>query len=922
MRGVFYFYTMQSFIKIVLSELSKKKVNLSDCVFILPNKRAGLFLKEAISSTIEKNIFSPDILPIDDFITSLSGLSKISNTELLFEFYSVYKLNTHTQEQNEFEDFIKWARILLNDFDDIDRELANSDAVFNYLQAINDLDHWSLDEDKTSIVENYMSFWKDIKKYYSQLSNHLLNKSKGYQGLIYKEAINNLESYINSNSNKLHIFLGFNALYGSESIIIQELLQSGVAKIYWDIDEATINSEYNSSGYYINQYINSWPYYNSNKIDIMSNNYSTQKNISVIGTAKNIGQAKYIGEIIGKIKNPNALNNTAIVLGDEKLLTPLLNSMPNKIEDLNITMGLPIKLSSTASLFDNLLKLHSENKKSFYYKNVISILSHELIVPLLNTSDGDICKIINTNNIVYPNLNTLIKINKSNREILELLLSAWDNTSNAIDNCIKVIYRIKDHFDNNAAQEKMTFEYLYHFNKLFNKLKLLQNKYEHINSIRTLHNLYREIIKNEKVPFNGEPLKGLQIMGILESRVLDFETVIISSLNEGILPMGNKGGTFIPFDVRIQHNLPIYKDKDAIYSYHFYRLIQRAKNIYLLYNTEPDVINGGEISRFIRQLEIENIHKVNHKILVPKTPIIKKELIEIDKNSDILKKLNEISERGFTASMLLNYIRNPISFYYQTILEIPEDKQMEETIAYNTLGSVIHNTLEDLYKPIENKRLNEKSIKEMQEKKDKIVDKYFQEKFSIGNLTKGKNLIIVETAKKYIENFLKKELKDVNEGNIIKILGVETKFETIINLSSELKNIKIRGKIDRIDSVNGITRVIDYKTGGQVKQTDLNIKEYYNKIFEDKKYSNIFQLLFYSLAIEKEKKYNLPLENGIISFRNLSSGPLKTKFLDKSNLVTPAKLENYKKGLEKLITEILDIDIPFKEKKIEENRRY
>ena len=921
MRGVFYFYTMQSFLKIVLSELNKKKVNLSDCVFILPNKRAGLFLKEAISTTIEKNIFSPDILPIDDFITSLSGLSKISNTELLFEFYSVYKLNTHTQEQNEFEDFIKWARILLNDFDDIDRELADSNAVFNYLQAINDLDHWSLDEDKTSIVENYMSFWKDIKKYYSQLSNHLLNKSKGYQGLIYKEAINNLESYINSNSNKLHIFLGFNALYGSESIIIQELLQSGVAKIYWDIDEATINSEYNSSGYYINQYINSWPYYNGNKIDIMSNNYSTKKNISVIGTAKNIGQAKYVGEIIGKIKNPNALNNTAIVLGDEKLLTPLLNSMPNKIEDLNITMGLPIKLSSTASLFDNLLKLHSENKKSFYYKNVISILSHELIVPLLNTSDGDICKIINTNNIVYLNLNTLIKINKSNREILELLLSAWDNTSNAIDNCIKVIYRIKDHFDNNEAQEKMTFEYLYHFNKLFNKLKLLQNKYEHINSIRTLHNLYREIIKNEKVPFNGEPLKGLQVMGILESRVLDFETVIISSLNEGILPMGNKSSTFIPFDVRIQHNLPIYKDKDAIYSYHFYRLIQRAKNIYLLYNTEPDVINGGEISRFIRQLEIENIHKVNHKILVPKTPIIKKELIEIDKNSDILKKLNEISERGFTASMLLNYIRNPISFYYQTILEIPEDKQMEETIAYNTLGSVIHNTLEDLYKPLENKELNEKSIKEMQEKKDKIVDKYFQEKFSIGNLTKGKNLIIVETAKKYIDNFLKKELKDINEGNTIKILGIETKFETTINLSSELKNIKIRGKIDRIDSVNGITRVIDYKTGGQVKQTDLNIKEY-DKIFEEKKYSNIFQLLFYSLALEKNKKYNFPVENGIISFRNLSIGALKTKFLDKSNLVTPEKLENYKKGLERLIIEILDIDASFKEKKIEENRRY
>ena len=903
---------MQSFLHSVLSELTKNKVNLSDCIFILPNKRSGLFLKQALSYTIEKNIFSPDILSIDDFITSLSGLSKISNTELLFEFYSVYRLNTKKEEQNNFEDFIKWANILLNDFDDIDRELADSNAVFNYLQAINDLDHWSLGEDKTSMVKNHISFWKDIKVYYNELSSHLLNKSKGYQGLIYKEAINNLESYMSSNGKKLHVFLGFNALHKSESIIVQELLQSEMAKIYWDIDEVNINSEYNSSGSYINQYITTWPYYNSNKIDIISNNYSTKKNISVIGTAKNIGQTKHIGEIIEKLEN-KSLNNTAIVLGDEKLLTPLLNSIPSKTEDLNITMGLPIRLSSTASLFDNLLKLHSDNKKSYYYKNIISILSHELITPLLNTSEGDICKIIHTNNIVYSNLNTLIKINKSNREILELLLNNWDNTSNAVDNCIKVIHRIKEYFDNNRDKKKITFEYLYHFNKLFNKLKLLQSKYEHISSVGILHSLYREVIKNEKVPFSGEPLKGLQIMGILESRAIDFETVIISSLNEGILPMGNKSSTFIPFDVRIQHSLPIYKDKDTIYSYHFYRLLQRAKNIYLLYNTEPDVINGGEMSRFIRQLEIENIHKINHKILVAKTPIIKKQQIEIDKNSNILKKLDEIGNKGFTASMLINYIRNPLSFYYQTILEIPDENQMEETIAYNTIGSVIHNSLEELYKPLENKKLNEKHIKQMQKEKDKIVDKYFQEKFMLGNLTKGKNLIIVETAKRYIKNFLNKELKDINAGNVIKILGIEKKFEHTINLPFELKNIKIRGKIDRIDCVNGITRIIDYKTGGQIKQSDLNIKEY-NKIFEDKKYTNIFQLLFYTLAIEKEKKYNLPVENGIISFRNLSNGLLKTKFQDKSSLVTTEKLENYKKGLERLIVEILNKNTSFKEK--------
>jgi len=916
MRGVFYFYSMQNFLNTVLLELKKNNTNLSNCVFILPNKRSGLFLKEAIANHIDNNIFSPEILSIDDFITSLSGLSNISSTEIIFEFYSVYKNKVAPKDCDHFEDFIKWAKILINDFDDIDRELCNADSVFNYLQAINDINHWSLNDDKTSIVKNYIDFWKHINVLYKGLSSHLLKSSKGYQGLIYRQAVNNLEKYVISNKNKLHIFLGFNALYKSESIIIQGLLDAEIAKIYWDIDKANINSEYNCSGQYINEYIDSWPYYKNKNIDIISNNYSDNKNISVIGASKNVGQAKYIGEIIMDIKNKHALNSTAIVLGNEALLMPLLNSLPNAIGNLNITMGLPIKLSSTASLFDNLLKLHSEKKRTFYYKNIISILSHELIAPLLDNSQGDICKIINRNNIVYANLKTLTKINNSNKKILELLFEVWDSTNTAIENCSKIIFKIKEYCDNNINDTKITLEYLYHFNKLFNKLKLLQEQYKHIDSIKTLHSLYREIVKNEKIPFSGEPLKGLQIMGVLESRVLDFETVIISSLNEGVFPVGNNPSTFIPFDVRIQHKLPIYKNKDAIYSYHFYRLIQRAKNIYLLYNTEPEIINGGEISRFIRQLEIEKIHKVDHKILVPKTPIIKKEIIEIEKNSNILNKLNQVKEKGFTASMLITYIRNPITFYYEKILDIDQDNLMEETIAYNTIGSVIHDTLEKLYRPYENTLLKRKDIKAMLKEKDKIVDKHFQEKFSLGNLTKGKNLIIVETVKRYIENFLKKEIKDISEGNSIKIISIEKKFETSLDLSDKLKNIKIRGKIDRIDNFNGLTRVIDYKTGGAIQQTNLNIKNYTN-IFKDKKYSNIFQLLFYCLAIEKEETNSLAAEAGIISFRNLNKGPIKTKFPDKTNLVTSHKLKEYKIELSNLISEILDINIPFIEKKIE-----
>ena len=238
---------------------------------------------------------------------------------------------------------------------------------------------------------------------------------------------------------------------------------------------------------------------------------------------------------------------------------------------------------------------------------------------------------------------------------------------------------------------------------------------------------------------------------------------------------------------------------------------------------------------------------------------------------------------------------------------------MEETIEYSTIGSVIHDTLEELYTPIKNKKLKTEDVKEMMKIKDEIIDNHFQKKFKEGNINKGKNLIIVEICKRYVHNFLNKEIKDIEEGNIINIIGIEEKFEYSINLSDKMKDIKIKGKIDRIDNINGVTRIIDYKTGRQILQSDLKIKDY-DDVFNNKKYSNIFQLLFYCLAIEQDNKYNFPVESGIISFRNLDNGVIKTTFQDTSTKVTTGKLKNYKKGLNKLISDILEINIPFTEK--------
>src|SRR5690606_5360394 len=307
------------------------------------------------------------------------------------------------------------------------------------------------------------------------------------------------------------------------------------------------------------------------------------------------------------------------------------------------------------------------------------------------------------------------------------------------------------------SKNLLALEYLYRFNQIFNELQRYNLKYNLISNSTTLYYLYRELLSSETLDFKGEPLQGLQIMGMLESRVLDFETVIISSVNEGILPAGKSTNSFIPFDVKLENGLPTYKEKDAVYTYHFYRLLQRAKNVYIIYNTEPDVLNGGEKSRFITQLQIENIHNVKHSIVVPKVEVAQKKFKIIKKTEGVMTRLQQIASNGFSPSSLTNYIRNPLDFYYQKVLKIQSFEDVEETVAANTLGSVIHQTLEDFYTPYKGQMLTEAHLKKMKTLINDSVSLHFKSFYKEGDMTKGKNLIILEVAKRYISNFINKE---------------------------------------------------------------------------------------------------------------------------------------------------------------------
>ncbi|WP_338732361.1 PD-(D/E)XK nuclease family protein [Mangrovimonas cancribranchiae] len=910
-----------TFLEDVIIDLKKQGQDVSKLTFILPSKRAGVFLKNTLHKHIPGTFFSPEIVSIEEFVEQISNLERLSNTELFFEFYSVYLNITPKEEIEPFDKFFKWAQIIIQDFNEIDRYLIEPNNIFDYLSEIKKIEHnhWSIEANQTSYIKNYLSFWNRLKLYYQTLTKQLISKQKGYQGLVYREASNNLHAFIKQNTNERFIFAGFNALNKAEEVIIQELLNQGLANIYWDIDNHFVKNKLHDAGHFIRSHKKNWPVLKKHPFKWNANHYHTDKQIAVTGTPKNVGQIKYIGGLLEKLNTVNQLKNTAVVLGDESLLIPLINSLPENINAINITMGLPLHQIPLASLFEKLFGIYKSKKTIIYYKEVVNILSHEYIRPLFKDNNLNYANVIiehiQTNNIVSLSVHELCEIAPNKKELLiQLFITCRNNPIQALHHCKNIILNIKTHLDSNKSNNLLALEYLYRFNEVFNSLEQMMEQFNYIETVDTLYSLYRELIKNDTLDFHGEPLQGLQIMGMLESRVLDFDTVIIASVNEGILPAGKTQNSFIPFDVKRENKLPTYKEKDAVYTYHFYRLLQRASNVHIVYNTEPDVLNGGEKSRFITQLEIDETHNVDSSIVTSPVPSISKKLLEVEKNNAVLNRLKDIAQKGFSPSALTNYIRNPLDFYSQKILGIKEFDDVEETVAANTLGTTIHNTLEDLYRPLINKKLTEDLLKNLKENVSRLVHNHIKNEFKSGDITTGINLIIFEIAKRYVNNFINLELNQIKNGDVIKILAVEASYKVPLHIPELDFPVHLTGMVDRVDEFNGTIRVIDYKSG-KVEPGKVKINQWEDLTTDYDKYSKPFQILAYAYMMNYNNPFEKPIQAGIISFKNLSQGFMPF-YENKSNLITQDTLDNYFQELKQLILEICNPNSPFVEKEI------
>lgn len=883
---------------------------MKDVTIVLPSRRAGVFVREACTDQISVG-FLPLIQSIEEFVSEVSQCEKIETIELLFYFFEVYQKTTRNPQS--FDQFASWALTALQDFSEADQYLVNPKDLFTYVRDIKRLQKWSVDDNipETDLMKAHYDFVERLGDLYQTFSKELLCKKKGYAGLIFRQAVAKLDGFLDKRKDKAYYFIGFNALTKSEEVLIQRVLQHPKSEIFWDIDTQFLHSNH-QAGSFIRKYIKEWRYYEQNDLKRIGNHFGQEKNIQVIGATKNITQIKEAGNILSTF---DSFRNTALVLGDESLLSVVLNSLPDKVPAINITMGYALKDMPAYQFVKAYFELYLTREKMqlsqgiFYHKSLLKLLANPLLNTILDKTEKDLCtELIDTiqrENMSFVPRNAIEAILQ--KSALSKLFLPDMNVQSFLEQMVAFIDKNKERV---SALER---EYLFRFYTSFQQLQHLNKQFQFFDDLKVLYAFFRQIVGKETLSFQGEPLSGLQIMGVLETRVLDFENVIVTSMNEGIIPKNSHQSSFVPFDVKLSFGLPTYKEKDAIFSYHIFRLLQRAKNIYLLYNSESDEYGNGEKSRFIAQMAMMR-SDINFRTLSPKIPKTTEQPIRVNKSLAVINQLQRRAEKGFSPSAIGSYLYNPLEFYKQKVLGIEEQEEVEETMAANTMGSIVHKVLEELYLPYLNTFLTTTHLEDMQQLAQQKIDALFPRYFRKGHFSTGKNKLMYEIVGNYIQRFLRQEKELVASGKTLKILAVEKQMEAQCTVQGIEFPIRLYGEIDRIDLLDGTLRIIDYKTG-RVSGTDMAIPD--NWTLNHKKYSKAIQVLLYAYMFQQNHPGQYTsVQAGNISFKNLGAGLQRIHFGTrnaKTYDISSSHLDSFIQSLGEIFRELFDLEIPFVE---------
>jgi len=921
--------------------------NFSRICLVFPSRRAGLFFKQYISRIIDKPIWLPDIYALEDFVVYKSGLKLSDPLDLIASLYKVYK-SLEKDKAQPFSEFISWGNMLLGDFDEIDQYIADGEKVFQFLDEIKAIKHWNPDgKPLTPFEQDYLRFYNSLAPCYTLFREELLKHGEGYFGLAFDMLLKDIRNKTFSEWDRI-VFAGFNALTAAEENLLKYLVEAGKAEIYWDADDYYLSDPRQEAGRFLREYINSNTF---GPINWIGNSLSEEaKVISVIGVPGNVGQAKLAGDLIRElIKKKGTSDGIALVLVDEGLLLPVLNSIPTETGDFNVTMGFPLKQTPVFSLINIVLSMFANAQRfaqpvpgsqpdsnlilRFYHKDIQRFLTHPFIVSSLKltTSNSGKQDSLSVAKSFYTPAALLILLTDINKPLALLFKPYLENTQieavDVISLVRDIISFLRDTFspventkdDSKVHVHPMELEYLFHAAVLCSKLDAILKDPVLKPDIETVQTLVSNLISGMRLPFYGEPLNGLQVMGMLETRLLDFTDIIMISVNEGLLPRGKNQTTFIPDEVRTQFGMQRYSERTAVFGYHFYRLMQRVENAWLIYNTEGDELGGGEKSRFISQMLYE-MPTVNSKIHISEQTLsvvpgsTNPGEITIVKSPAVVERLRQIAQRGLSPTALAMYMKCKLQFYFSQVLKISEPDQVSETIDAAMLGEIVHDALHKTYAAKKTERITSSVLQTLLPIAIKEVHEAFALKFNSDELSTGKNLLIVKVAENMVKRFLLAEIKFLEQsGGHIEIVMLEENLESIIEIadlaSGEVHNVKLHGKADRIDKVGGVTRIIDYKTG-KVENKDLKLDLIENFQLKEEP-GKLLQVLTYALMYsDMQSTPPTELVSGIISLRKASSYLIKTD-IDKSDSIDKALLSSFRVELKGIVGSIFDTERTF-----------
>ena len=890
------------FLSKIISELLSETSDLSQTVVVLPGKRPVVFLKQILKEQKYEG-FLPEFFTVDELIKKISGKQHIQGISLWLFGYDVYK---KIYPEETLENFLKWFPTLLKDWDDMLKFSEEDKAVLEYMLDDERIKNWgeTLGDGDNARKRN-LNFWKKMNVFLPKLKENLQAKGWATDGMIHEMVREKISDFAEETETKF-VFCGFNALTPLEEKLIRELLQKGKAECFFQADEYYIKDLKQEAGKFLRKHMH-WKEFNENrKFQWIENSFCEEKNIKVYEVAGNVAQTKILPEILQEIPKEN-YSKTAVVLLDENLLLPSLDAV-SFVDNLNITMGFPIKnlgFSGAVKKLFYLQKQLEKNDKSYYYLDVFSVLEEF-------PKDEEDRKIIDQFTAKIEDENIVYISKKMMQEYLGELsyfqLFEKRTAAELLEDLSNFCYQLKFREIDDILYENVSL-----FETTFKILKNHMKDYDFEISIDALEVLMNQLVNSENLDFQGEPLEGLQFMGLLETRLLDFENIILFSVNEGKLPLGNTQNTYLPFDVRRNFGLNTFLENDSIYAYHFYRLLQNAKNIYLLYNALGSGVNTGEKSRFITQMEMESPHKIEHIVIENTSEPILQEPIIIEKTEKVLEKLNEWKDR-ISVSHLISYLYNPIDFYLNNILKARETEEIEEELSQRNYGNLVHYALEELYGELQGKILKESDIEDLKPKINEAINSAISElKHQPALYERGMNYIHKSMAVKVIEHILDYDLGLIKAGNSLEIISLENRINAEFLMDENGEKINFIGYIDRIDRLNGVVRVIDFKTA---KAKNLSMKPKEEKLEDfissaDSKQA--LQLSIYAYMVLHNEKFSVnQLQCGIWSFAEIGKGVQTLKIYDNES-IDNENVSICMNSIKNIILEILNPEIPFKE---------